>query len=228
MLICQTPGQHRFLNLPRSSNVLRPFLLSSQVAQSGSSLGSKVPFYFFSPHSPGPEQMVRLCWLSSLLCFHGNMGHRDHLCLGLPDSILWLRTSPWPLLLTFLLSRALQNILGTGSLGHFRDPLRTYSLQRVINWLETGRGRGSQYPSQVAEVSLGWQHIWIICPISHLPQWLRIAQMSNLMFLRFHLLSGNRYLLSVSVWLRFYTVLISYHLEMCIPLLFFLTKPGFP
>lgn len=69
--------------------------------------GIEVPFcvYFFH-HSPGPEQMVWLCWLSSLLlCFHGNMGHRDHLCLGLFDSILWQRTSalwaPPPCLPTF-------------------------------------------------------------------------------------------------------------------------------
>lgn len=118
--------------------------------------------------------MVRLCWLSSLLlCFHGNMGHRDHLCLGLPDSILWLKTSLRPLLLTCLLSGALQNILGHRQSGPFQQSSKDMLPAKGCKLTE--RGRGSQYLSQVAEASLGWQQIQIICPLSHLPQWLRIA-----------------------------------------------------
>jgi len=101
------------------------------------------------------------------------MGHRDHLCLGLPDSILWLRTSLRPLLLTCLLSGALQNILGHRQPEPFQRS--SEDMLPAKGCKLTGKGEGNQYLSQVAADYLGWQQIWIICPLSHLPRWLRIA-----------------------------------------------------
>lgn len=156
-----SPRTAWIFNPPRSWSVLWLFPLHRYL-RVVSSLGAKMPFCFVHP-SPGPEQMVRLCWLSSLLlCFHGNVGHRDHLCLGLSDSLLWRRTSS-------LLTRcpgALEYILGPWEPGHWRDPLRTISLPMAGNWLESG---GGQHPAWAAKANLGWQHIWTICPLSQLP-----------------------------------------------------------
>jgi hypothetical protein len=135
MVICWAPRQHGFNHpgapvssaFPSPSTGIRVVLVWDPRCLS---------IFFFFHHSPGPKQMVRLCWLSSLLlCFHGNMGHRDHVCLGLSDSILWLRTwALWPLLFACLLSWGLrEHSGGPGSWGHFRDPLRTYSPQMVVN-----------------------------------------------------------------------------------------------
>ena len=162
------------MSSPRTARVLihlgvqeSSALSSPLLSDSGSSPGSKVPFFFyFFHHSPGPEQMVWLCWLSSLLlCFHGNVGHRDHLCLGLSGSILWRRTSAlWPLPLACPHSGEFENVPP----GSFVRSSKDITPQA---WLWTGlkregRRRGCPYPSCMAEANLQWWHIWTICPLS--------------------------------------------------------------
>lgn len=131
------------------------------------SLRSEVPFFFyFFHHSPGLEQMVWLCWLSSLLlCFHGNVGHRDHLCLGLSGSILWRRTSALrPLPLSCPRSGEFENVPPGSFPRSSKDILACELARKGI-----GRRGGGLYPSAVVEANLLWWRIWTLCSLSQIP-----------------------------------------------------------